>query len=127
MLIESESVGFGNHMVHHFVGSHLMPLIHVECVPSTWGLLCCCQAPTNHKTMRLQDRIVNAMCGFVTMDLLKIVAELECKRRCLPKGSPFFESRDLPEFTALCLRLDSLLLDKTPKRQPMGERKQQVI
>lgn len=49
--------------------------------------LCTCKAVTMHHTMPLQDRLQNAMTGYLLVDLWAMLADAECKKRSLPKGS----------------------------------------
>lgn len=46
-----------------------------------------------HKSMSLLDRLENALCGFVLMDLFKLLSTRECKRRGLPANSLWMASQ----------------------------------
>ncbi|CAK9013633.1 unnamed protein product [Durusdinium trenchii] len=46
-----------------------------------------CTAVTMHRTMAVVERCQNAMCGFLLIDLFGMLANLECSKRSLPRGS----------------------------------------
>ena len=47
------------------------------------------EAPVTHQTMKMEDRVLNAMSGFVALDLFRLVADSQCAKAGLPKGSFF--------------------------------------
>ena len=81
-----------------------------------------CEAPTNHKTMSVADRVCNVLSGFALLDLLKITAELECSRRSLPRGSLVACPRDPPQSPALRSGSSECLLEQATKRIAMAVR-----
>ena len=77
-----------------------------------------CEAPTNHKTMSVADRVCNVLSGFALLDLLKITAELECSRRSLPRGSLWLAPETHRNLQHCALGLLSVCLSKQPKGSP---------
>ncbi len=45
------------------------------------------KAVASHKTMKLSERLQNAMSGYLLVDMFNMFSEQECKRRNLPRGS----------------------------------------
>lgn len=45
------------------------------------------QAPLMHQGMSVTERVENSLCGYVLLDIFKLLAQKECRRRCLPTGS----------------------------------------
>lgn len=45
------------------------------------------QAPSMHKTYDIKSRCEAAMSGFILLDLFKLVSELACRQRGLPRGA----------------------------------------
>ena len=46
-----------------------------------------CLAPLLHRKMSLFDRCSTGLCGFITMDLFRLLAHQHCQRLRLPTGS----------------------------------------
>lgn len=57
--------------------------------PTHTGYPSALQAPTNHKSMSLEDRCENSLCGVVLLELFQLLAADETARRGLPRGSLF--------------------------------------
>lgn len=83
-------------------------------IESLWGCLVR-EAPISHKSMSVVDRAHNAMAGFVLVDLFRMLADLECTRRGLPRGSLFLAPETARNLQHCALSVLQVCLSKSPE------------
>ena len=70
------------------------------------------KAPLLHKSMSVRNRLQNGFCGYVLLDLFKLLADKECRRRCLPTGSLWLAPQTHRNMQFVVLGMLSALLSK---------------
>ena len=65
--------------------------------------------------MLLEDRVENLLCGFLLLDLWKMLADKECQRRRLPKGALFLHPETMRNLQQSALGVVGICLTKNPE------------
>eukprot|EP00435_Cladocopium_sp_Y103_P017067 s1083_g4.t1 len=71
-------------------------------------------APMLHKSMPLAIRTENAMCGFVLMDLWKLMADRLASQRGLQRGTLWLANQSMRNIQSIALSLITVALSKHP-------------
>jgi hypothetical protein len=70
------------------------------------------QAPSNHRSMSLENRVENALTGFCLLDMFQMLSASEAKRRGFPKGSLFLASQTVLNLQQSALAMVAVGLTK---------------
>lgn len=71
-----------------------------------------------HKNMSVSERVENALCGYVLLDIFKLVAQKECRRRGLPGGSLWMAPQTRRNMQYVVQGFITALLGKDPCGNP---------
>ena len=79
------------------------------------------QAPCNHRTMSLENRVENALTGFCLLDMFQMLAVAEAKRRGFPKGSLFLAGQTVLNLQQSALAIVAVGLTKDEHGSPWSK------
>ena len=71
-----------------------------------------------HRDMTLQVRAETALCGFLCIDIFKLLASERCRKLKLPTGSLFMASQTAANIQACALSALIICLSKAPEFNP---------
>lgn len=77
-----------------------------------------CVASVMHGDMTLQVRAETALCGFLCIDIFKLLASERCRKLKLPTGSLFMASQTAANIQACALSALMICLSKAPEFNP---------
>lgn len=78
------------------------------------------KGPLTHRRMSMVHRVENLLCGFVLVDLYRLIASRECKKRSLPAGTLFLAEETLRNIQQCALGGLSVCLTKDPLGDPFA-------
>lgn len=76
------------------------------------------EAPSNHRSMSVENRAENVMSGFILLDVFHLLADRESARRGLPKGSLFLAPETTRNLQQVGLGILSVCLTKPTRGNP---------
>ena len=76
------------------------------------------EAPSGHLNMSLDDRVVNALTGYLLLDMWQFLSNRECTRRRLPRGSLFMHPETVRNLQQTALGLLAVCLSKNREGSP---------